>query len=522
MKSARLGAILIGVVLLSFGAKASDVAPTHVVMTDNGPVRGVETQSLDEFLGIPYAAPPVGKLRWKPPRAHDRWTKPLSVVAFGNECTQPGSSAGEVAGSEDCLFLNIFRPHQQKGQKPPKHLPVIVYIHGGGLRILSGNFDNVTPALLQNGNVIVASMNYRLGTLGFFSHPALDDEGHLNGNYGLMDQQFALKWLRRNIAAFGGDPHRITIFGTSAGALSVYSQLASPTAAGLFQRAIAVSGSYEGGFTRYQQSIVPIATAEGDGESFAAKFGCITARCLREIPAAQIVLAQQRGDFFPVIDGIVLRQTPGAAFASGQFNQVPVISGTSHDDYRFVVAIQFDFGSGPLTEAGYPAAIAGLLDLPETHPFVNLVNSLYPLSNYDNNASIALGAVGTDRVFACPALSAHESLARWVPTYVYEFNDENAPSFFDRPVSFPLGAYHTVEILYLLRTDQLDPDQHQLSDIMINYWTQFAATGDPNSADVPEWPLFDSSNQQIQSMLPPTPQTETGFASDHMCAFWTP
>jgi para-nitrobenzyl esterase len=222
------------------------------------------------------------------------------------------------------------------------------------------------------------------------------------------------------------------------------------------------------------------------------------------------------------VDGAVLTQTPGAAFASGQFNRVPVIAGTSLDDYRFVVAIEYDFGPGPLTNAEYPAAVAALLRLPQDDPFVNMVLSQYPLSSYDNSASIALGAAGTDRGFACPALSANRSLAQWVPTYVYEFHDENAPSFFDRPVSFPLGAYHSAEVLYLLKTDSLDAAQHRLSDTWIGYWTQFAATGDPNSDGASTWPLFAAGNEQIQSLVPPTPGPETGFASDHRCSFWTP
>jgi para-nitrobenzyl esterase len=156
----------------------------------------------------------------------------LEALNFGSECTQPGSSPEKTTGSENCLFLNVYRPHRRSGKNCPRHLPVMVWIHGGALTILSGAFD-VPPALLEGGNVIVVSMNYRLGVLGFLAHPALDAEGHLNANYGLMDQQFALRWVRSNIAEFGGDTHRITSFGTSAGALSVYSHLASPTAAGL-------------------------------------------------------------------------------------------------------------------------------------------------------------------------------------------------------------------------------------------------------------------------------------------------
>ena len=510
-------AALIGMLLLVCGC-GSGSGPNDTIMTESGPVRGMHTGTVDEYLGIPYAAAPVGELRWLPPRPHGPWQGVLEAFNFGSECTQPGSSPDTTAGSEDCLFLNVYRPHRRP-ENPPRQLPVMVWIHGGGLTILSGAFD-VPPALLEDGNVIVVSMNYRLGVLGFFAHPALDAEGHLNANYGLMDQQFALRWVRRNIAAFGGDPDRITIFGTSAGALSVYSHLASPTAADLFQRAIAQSGSYEG-LVSYEKSIVPISEAETAGVAFADKFECSTASCLRAVAAAQLVAAEP-GDHYPILDGVILTQTPGAAFAGGQFNRVPVIAGTSHDDYRFVVAVDYDFGPGPLTPAEYPGAVARMLNLPLADPFVTTVLNQYPLSNYNDSAPIALGAAGTDRGFACPALSGDRSLAQWVPTYAYEFNDEHAPSFFDRPVSFPLGAYHSAEVLYLLDTHLLNAEQLQLSSAWIRYWTTFAASGDPNSAGAPDWPLFDAAAEEMQSMKPPAPVSESGFATDHMCSFWLP
>lgn len=510
-------AALIGMLLVCGCDSGS--GPTGIIMTESGPVRGLHTRTVDAYLGIPYAAPPVSKRRWLPPQSHGPWPGVLDAFNFGSECTQRGSSLGEVTGSENCLFLNVYRPHRKPGNNPPRNLPVMVWIHGGALTLLSGAFD-VPPALLEDGNVIVVSMNYRLGVLGFFAHPTLDAEGHLDANYGLMDQQFVMKWLSRNIAAFGGDPNRITIFGTSAGALSVYSHLASPTAAGLFHRAIAQSGSYEGQ-VNYQKSIVSIEDAEAAGVAFAEKFGCSTASCLRAVPADQLVAAEP-GNSYPILDGTMLTHPPGAAFADGQFNRVPVIAGTSHDDYRFVVAIDYDFGPGPLTPPEYPGAIASLLELPLADPFVTTVLNEYPLSNYNDIAPIALGAAGTDRVFACPALSGDLSLSQWVPTYAYEFNDEHAPSFFDRSVSFPLGAYHSAEVLYLLDTHLLNAEQLELSSAWIRYWTTFAASGDPNSPGAPNWPSFDAAAQQLQSMKPTAPFTETGFALDHMCSFWLP
>jgi para-nitrobenzyl esterase len=255
--------------------------------------------------------------------------------------------------------------------------------------------------------------------------------------------------------------------------------------------------------------------------ALAERLGCSTAACLRAVSADQLG-ADEPSNSYPIIDGEVITQKPEDAFARGEFNRVPVIAGTSHDDYRFVVAIDYDFGPGPLTAAEYPGAVARMLDLPLDDPFVTTVLDQYPLSHYGGSAPIALGAAGTDRVFACPALSGDRSLARWTPTYAYEFNDEHAPSFFDRPVSFPLGAYHSSETLYLLDTHLLNAEQLKLSRAWIRYWTTFAASGDPNSPGAPVWPLFDAAAQQLQSMKPPAPLTETGFATDHMCSFWLP
>jgi len=233
----------------------------------------------------------------------------------------------------------------------------MVWIHGGGL-VTGGSLIYDSSPLVLRGNLIVVTINYRLGYLGFFAHHAIDGEGHLNGNYGLMDQQFALQWVQRNIAAFGGDPNRVTIFGESAGGHSVYSNLASLTAAGLFQGAIAESGAY-GEFQDYFHNIAPLLQGETSGAAIAAAVGCSsqTADCLRSVPASTLAL-QEPGTVYPFIDGTVLTQSPSDSFASGSFNQVPVISGGNHDEDRIFVAQQYDFAGNPLvTEADYDNAV---------------------------------------------------------------------------------------------------------------------------------------------------------------------
>lgn len=368
------------------------------------------------YTGIPYAAPPVGPLRWMPPQPAAKFVGVFGATDFGPPCVQPNFAFG----SEDCLNLNIYVPNGQNQDQP---YPVMVWIHGGGLVTGANQFYDPTPLVLS-GNVIVVAINYRLGILGFFAHPAIDSEGHLNGNYGLMDQQFALKWVRRNIGAFGGDPKRVTIWGESAGGESVLSNVASPTAAGLFKGGIVESGGYAH-FQDYYESpaltgtFVPLATGETVGTAFvpsgiaiAADVGCgsQTATCLRGVPAADFAnnVPLPFATVFPFVDGTVLTQNLATAFSNGNFNRVPIVSGTNHDEGRFNVAEDYDLVGNPLTDPNYAAAVAVAFGLPVTDSFVQfLVNTEYPLSNYPppagyvERAPLALGAIFTDDVFVC-------------------------------------------------------------------------------------------------------------------------
>ena len=210
-----------------------------VAGTANGAVRGLANGAVDEFLGIPYAAPPVGALRWQPPQPAASWSGVRDATRFAPHCPQSPSPFGQPSTSEDCLFLNVFTPrHQHAGS----HFPVMVWIHGGAL--VTGESNDYDPTALAEDGVTVVTINYRLGALGFLAHPALADANGQSGDYGLMDQQAALRWVRCNIASFGGNPRNVTIFGESAGGLSTLSQVASPQARGLFERAIVESGSY--------------------------------------------------------------------------------------------------------------------------------------------------------------------------------------------------------------------------------------------------------------------------------------
>jgi para-nitrobenzyl esterase len=500
---------------------ASGKTKTPAIVTESGPLKGIINGNISEFLGIPYAAPPVGELRWVPPQPYGPFSGLFDASSFGSVCTQPGR------GTENCLFLNIYVPNFKKNaNKQGGALPVMFWIHGGGL--VTGAGSDYDPTPLVNQGVIVVTINYRLGYLGFFAQTALDSEGHDSGNYGLMDQQFALQWVQNNIAAFGGDPSNVTIFGESAGGHSVYCNLASPTAAGLFARAIAESGSYLI-FDTFSQPIVPIDVGETTGNglvpagnSVASGLGCSTAACLRGVSDTTLVNIEP-GTLYAFVDGTLLTETPEAAFASGSFNRVPVIAGTNHDEWRIFVADQYDFSGNPiLTLVEYNAAVIALWG-PALGPVVQVV---YPYGAY-SSGGVALGASGTDGIFACSARNGDVLLSNFTTTYAYEFNDENAPPTPPIPgLTFPLGAYHSSELQYLFNVGfffELNAAQQELAQAMVSYWTTFAKSGDPNSPSTPGWSPYTSVADQFQSLIPPTPVVEPSgsFNVDHQCdAFW--
>jgi para-nitrobenzyl esterase len=520
MTSSRITYILVAAVLVAGASISASAAPkTPVVATDNGPIRGTTVGEVQAFRGIPYAAAPIGNLRWRPPQAHPGWQGVLDASEFAPHCPQVATPYGTPSTAEDCLFLNVFTPDKTNhGQ--PHLLPVMFWIHGGGLVV--GESDGYDPTRLVAQGVIVVTINYRLGELGFLAHPALSAESPMgaSGNYGLMDQQAAMRWVQRNIRAFGGDADNVTIFGESAGGLSVHSELASPLAAGLFHKAIVESGAYS-------LSQPSLASAQASGTAFATSAGCAsqTAACLRSLSVSAILAAQTAATMVPNLDGVVLPLTVQSAFSSGQFNRVPVIEGSNHDEWRLFVA-QTEATTGmPLTVAGYIPAIAATLGVSlQSAAFIAGVG--YPLAAYPS-ASVALGAVGTDVVFSCNARIAARLLSKFVPTYQYEFNDPTVPMLYFPPVSFPTGTYHASELEYIFDITQTPvpmpvrtPAQQDLADAMVGYWTRFAHSGDPNSAGAPAWPAYTAMSDQFQSLQQSMPTAKTGFAVDHKCAFW--
>jgi para-nitrobenzyl esterase len=521
-----LSAVSVTATALTVGTGGAVASPASgganpIVRIDDGLVRGATAGTVDEFLGIPYAAPPTGSLRWRPPAPPASWKGVRDATQFGPSCPQtPSPFAPPAPISEDCLYLNVYAPALRGSDEGGR--PVLVWIHGGGLTQDGGrNYDG---SKLAADGVVVVTINYRLGALGFLAHPALASRpGGPADNYGLMDQQAALRWVQRNIAQFGGDPDNVTIAGQSAGGLSVLAQLVSHGARGLFQRAIVQSGS----FALTQQ---PLAAAEAAGEKFAAVVGCTdqTAQCLRNVPVSDLV--NDFGVEIPgVVDGSVLTQSIGTAIAHGQFARVPILNGITHDEEMiFVDGLGIAVSSGtdvsvperPVNPANYQANIASVLGVSDA--CAAAIAGEYPPGA---SADLAFSTLVSDANFACPALQLDRGTASRVPTYAYQFNDDHAPVNIAKPGALPPIATHGTELPYLFDQPNapfpatLTAAQQALAASMGAAWANFAASGDPSSRALP-WPSF-GDGARVMSLVPPQPQVETDFAAAHHCSFWS-
>lgn len=514
------------------GAQAAPVS------TAEGPVEGVTKNGVMRFLGIPYAKPPVGPLRWMPPQPVAKWTATRQAAQFGPACAQIttlGPFAGPPNDNEDCLYLNVFTGDTKARR------PVLVWIHGGGYYDGASN-DYDAAKLVTRGKLVVVTFNYRLNLFGFMAHPAIDAEGHAFGNYGIMDMQAVLQWVKRNAAAFGGDPNNVTVGGQSAGAGASTVLVVSPGAKGLFHRAIFQSG----GYTPY----APRATAEDRGKKFAAAAGCTSgdvAKCLRALPAARIeALAGTAGATSPfvggpMLDGTVIPRQLIDAFRAGQFNQVPIMMGTTHDEGNFTNGITqyFKPGHATLTEADYRAYAektyggnAGPGGAPPAYPkgTVDAVMAHYPVTAA--GAQMAWDAAHSDAQ-ACKGQYTVPAIAAHVPVYMYLFNDRTAQSYFPKMPGYRPLAYHTSDIAYLFTgyhggpqgvAFTLTPAQAKLSDHLIDAWANFARTGNPNARDDTPWPRWKPGDASPAYFLQDdgwkTVQTNAQFAHAHNCAFW--
>ena len=511
-------------------AVASGSGGAPIATTDDGAVRGVAAGSINEFLGIPYAAPPTGHLRWRPPQPPAEWQGVRDATQFGPSCPQPPQNnptfpPGPI--SEDCLYLNVYTPAHSGGDLRSSDeggRPVLVWIHGGGLTSdASRNYD---PAKLAADGVVAVTINYRLGALGFLAHPALASRpGGPSGNYGLMDQQAALRWVRDNIARFGGSPHNVTIAGESAGGLSVLAHMVSAGSRGLFQKAIIESGS----FALNQQ---PLATAEAAGEAFAAQAGCPdqTAACLRHLPVSALV----NPNFIEipgVVDGKVLTEPIGTALAAGRFARVPVLNGTNHEEEALFVAIGLTVSQG--TDVPIARTAGDPRQLPGQHRVGagrarragrgdrGRVSARTPTRRRPRRSPRWSGTPASPAP-RCRSTSRPPSGRRPTPT---SSTTTTHPSCFTPPGFLPPVATHGSELPYLFDLPnapfppQFSAGQQALAASMRAAWAHFAATGNPATAAVP-WPAISANSTPMLSLVPPQPQLETDFATRHHCAFW--
>jgi para-nitrobenzyl esterase len=479
---------------------------TDPIRIETGLISGIpvgENKDVRVYKGIPYAAPPIGDLRWKPPQPAKPWQGVRQATQYGPSCPQPdilerayGIKTGPT--SEDCLYLNVWTP----AKKPDQKLPVMVWIHGGGYIAGSGSSQVYDGQELARQGVIVVTINYRLGPFGFLAHPLLSKESEhgVSGNYGLLDQIAALEWVKRNIAAFGGDPNNVTIFGESAGAGSVCYLMVSPLAKGLFHRAIAQSGSALGQNRHLRQTWYGLEPAEKLGERFAQQLGCETLAAMRAKSAEEILAKSStelsfffgRGDRFgPIVDGWVVPDDPGAIFEAGEQHKVPLIVGSNADEGTIFTASLPQMGVDQ-----YKAAVSALY---KTH--ADKVLALYPVDNPNQVRSMVSRLIG-DSAFIANARLFARLHSRTNKVFLYHFTwvrpDQRGAA---------LGAFHGSEIPYafgnikaLVAAGEKD---RTLAQTMSAYWACFAASGDPNRKGLPEWPAYDPASDRYLELGDP-------------------
>ncbi len=512
MRSVRLVHFLFSLVLGLFWVNVH--ASAAIVYTQNGPVRGVLQGQVESFKALPFAAPPVGKLRWMPPQEPANWTGIRDASHFSSKCPQERPD-GVFIGIEDCLYLNVFKPSGASA------LPVIVFVHGGSL--ISGSASLTSPnmvavydgsRLAENANVVVVTLNYRLGPLGFISHPKLSAASGYggSGNYAYLDQIQALKWVQGNIAAFGGDPNNVTLFGHSAGATSVWVQMSSPLSKGLFHRAIVHSGVKEGA--------KPLNLAEQKGSELSAKLNCSDAAgdlelaCMRDKSAKEIVEIMPdvagSGYYGAVVDGSVLTDSPIAIMGRGQHHHVPIIQGNAEEEMSVIgEAASKDIK----TKEDYFRAISA--EVSNIGASAVELLRLYPISKYRSPRQ-AYNAIEADRQYICPsrrilrAISAHQTefVGRFFYTHVYS----------DGP-TVKYGASHGFDLLFVfdkLSGEEFSPtaDEAALVKTFQDTWSIFARTGTPPAS----WKRYDGQVDNYVTF--DTPMSEGDHLHEQLCNYW--
>ena len=487
------------------------------------------------FLGIPFAAPPMGELRWRPPEPPEPWDTPLDATEFSAACPQLGSTTSpESSENEDCLYLNVWSPEPA----PSRPLPVMIWFHGGS-NITGSTGDDIPfvqpPTLFYNGRglveeagVVVVTANYRLGVMGFFAHEAISAESDdgVSGNQGILVQRMAMQWVEDHIEAFGGDPDNVTIFGESAGAFDVCFHMVSEGSRGLFDRALGQSG----GCTTALRSR---SEAEAEADVFTEAMGCADAAdvadCLRSVPVADLLMqapvdgaiddppggsfysgGTPRWQFGAVVDGVVIADQPRTLFEEGNVAQVPYVLGSNTDEGTLFHVLQTEVQ----TEQEYLDALERRFGAEVAAE----VAEAYPVNDFDSPQD-ALERVTGDAGLVCSVReTAKRAAAAGLEVFLYNF---------DRPIPIPalqgldLRATHGAEIAYVFGSvgpDLIGEDDLALSETMRRYWGRFAANGDPNGGDDLAWPMF-TGDEDVRLNFDVELSTLDDFRSD-VCALW--
>jgi para-nitrobenzyl esterase len=493
-----------------------------LVVTHLGAIEGKESGQSWAFLGVPFAEPPSGALRWKPPQDPPCWNDLKPTKAFAAVCTQKkfvqGSPNGVIKGQEDCLYLNVWRP--KAAAATPR--PVLFFIHGGGNTAGSASEDAAGTKLYdgallaERGDVVVVTIQYRLGPLGFLALPELTAASATpgSGNYGLMDQVHALKWVQRNIGAFGGDPKRVLVFGESAGAVNTCMMVATPLAKGMFSAALMQSGACVAR---------TLADAEAAGTAFAKEMGCDAAAdkldCLHKLDGktlvANLTSALSGGlaggnNLGPAIDGHVLPAAPLDIIGAGTHNKVPMIVGSNADETKPTVP------AGSVTPLKVSTFFA---TIPEPHRSALL--ALYPPGTTNAEARESWIRVTTDSQFICSARRTLRALKKGQsePVYRYQFTHK-LPGLWAL-----LGAFHGLELFYVFQAAensdyaaQLTTADTNVAASLLGYWTRLAATGDPNGGGATAWPAYVSATDPYLELADP-PQAKQALRSAY-CDAW--
>ena len=483
----------------AFALLLASVAGADQVRTDAGIVEGTVSpgSSVRVFRGIPYAAPPVGELRWQPPGPVAPWEGVRPAADFGPRCMQ-GRIFDDMVfrdePSEDCLYLNVWTP----ARSPAESLPVMVWIYGGGFQAGSASEPRQDGERLAGKGVVVVSMNYRLGVFGFLSHPELSEESEhrASGNYGLMDQTAALRWVRDNIARFGGDPGNVTVFGESAGSFSVSAQMASPLARGLLHRAIGESGAFFRLGPDSALATQPLSASEKSGAEFAASIAKPSLAALRALPAGELLAAalESKRWFSPNVDGYFMPEEAYDVYAAGEQGHVPLLAGWNADEVRAGVVL----GEEKVTATGFTEKTRSRFK-----EAADALLKAYPAGS-DAEALESAAALAGDLFIGYATwkwIEMHRKTGD-APVYRYSF-DRKIPvapgtKVGGKPATAEdVGARHAGEIEYVFGALDSLPDvpwqaaDRRLSDQMMTYWSNFARSGDPNGPGLPDWPRYE-------------------------------